>query len=403
LRVAGLFAGVGGFELGLHLAGHRCVLLCEIDEGARAVLAAHFPGVALHGDVRQLRGLPPVDLVAAGFPCQDLSQAGKTAGIGGAQSGLVAEVFRLLGSMRDAPRRLLLENVPFMLQLDGGRAMAYLRQRLEEAGFRWAYRTVDTRAFGLPQRRERVLLLASRTDDPCSVLFADDAGERAFDEDALACGFYSTEGNTGLGWAVDAVPPIKPGSGLGIPSPPAIWMRGLDGAIVTPGVRDAEGLQGFPADWTLPAVLGRKTKEGARWKLVGNAVSVPVAEWLGRRLARPGRYDEGADVPLEGNFSWPPAAYSVDGRVFRADVSAWPVHAPYQSLAEFLAHPPAPLSVRAAAGFLSRAEKSTLRFPDGLLDAVRRHLARLQAAWLPGRTGTRPRAGQRIAEWAKTS
>jgi DNA (cytosine-5)-methyltransferase 1 len=68
------------------------------------VLAAHFPGVPLHSDVRELGELPPVDLVAAGFPCQDLSQAGKTAGIGGAQSGLVGEVFRLLGGMKDGPR-----------------------------------------------------------------------------------------------------------------------------------------------------------------------------------------------------------------------------------------------------------------------------------------------------------
>src|SRR5215468_453878 len=117
LRVAGLFAGVGGIELGLHRAGHTSELLCEIDEGARAVLAARFPGVDLHGDVRELRDLPPIDLVAAGFPCQDLSQAGRTAGISGANSGLVGEVFRLLDGMKGGPRWLLLENVPNMLKL----------------------------------------------------------------------------------------------------------------------------------------------------------------------------------------------------------------------------------------------------------------------------------------------
>jgi DNA (cytosine-5)-methyltransferase 1 len=375
LRVAGLFAGIGGIELGLHRAGHASELLCEIDEGARAVLAAHFPGVALYPDVRELRELPPVDLVAAGFPCQDLSQAGKTAGIGGAQSGLVGEVFRLLAGIQGGPRWLLLENVPFMLQLDQGKAMAYLRQRLEEAGFRWAYRTVDTRAFGLPQRRQRVLLLASRTEDPCSVLFADEAGERTFDEGAAACGFYWTEGTRGLGWAVDAVPTLKGGSTVGIPSPPAIWMRVSEGGIVTPDIRDAERLQGFPADWTLPAVQERKVKKGARWKLVGNAVSVPVAEWLGRRLASPGAYDGGADAPLGRCRSWPAAAYSREGRAFRANVTHWPVHEPFQHLAGFLAHPVTPLSERATAGFLSRASSSTLTFPDGLLDAVRRHLA----------------------------
>lgn len=75
LRVVGLFAGIGGIELGLHRAGHRSVLLNEIEPGAQAVLRAHFSDIALTADVCDLRSLPDVDLVAAGFPCQDLSQA----------------------------------------------------------------------------------------------------------------------------------------------------------------------------------------------------------------------------------------------------------------------------------------------------------------------------------------
>jgi DNA (cytosine-5)-methyltransferase 1 len=322
--------------------------------------------------------------VAAGFPCQDLSQAGKTAGITGANSGLVGEVFRLLGRMREGPRWLLLENVPFMLQLAQGKAMSWLRQVLEGLGFRWAYRTVDTRAFGLPQRRQRVLLLASRTDDPRTVLFSEDAGsEPSFDVAGAACGFYWTEGVRGLGWAVDAVPTLKGGSTVGIPSPPAIWMRPGDGSIATPEIRDAERLQGFPADWTLPAVQDRKTKKGVRWKLVGNAVSVPVAEWLGRCLHEPRAYDDRADLPLADRSPWPAAAYSADGRVFQAAVSPWPVRMPYQSLARFLRYPTALLSKRATAGFLQRAERSTLQFPDGFLDALRRHLDGLRSEAVP--------------------
>src|SRR5690606_11088514 len=77
--VAGLFAGVGGIELGLRRAGHEAALLCEFDPGASAVLEQRFRGVRLHGDVRTLAALPrEVDLLAAGFPCQDLSQAGQT-------------------------------------------------------------------------------------------------------------------------------------------------------------------------------------------------------------------------------------------------------------------------------------------------------------------------------------
>jgi len=163
LRVVGLFAGIGGIELGLHGAGHQSELLCEVMPEAQRVLTARFPDVPLHGDVRTLTGPPPADVLAAGFPCQDLSQAGRTAGIGGRNSGLVHHVFRLLDCHE--PRWLLLENVPFMLQLERGRAMTYLTESLGERGYRWAYRVVDARAFGPPQRRQRVLLLASRLCD----------------------------------------------------------------------------------------------------------------------------------------------------------------------------------------------------------------------------------------------
>ena len=102
LRVAGLFAGVGGLELGLTRAGHETGLLCEIDAGARAVLAARFPDIPCAPDVRELKTLPKgTELLVGGFPCQDLSQAGKTAGIEGSRSGLVGEVFRLPPSMAD--------------------------------------------------------------------------------------------------------------------------------------------------------------------------------------------------------------------------------------------------------------------------------------------------------------
>jgi DNA-cytosine methyltransferase len=174
LRVAGLFAGIGGVEYGLAAAGHDTTLRCEIDDAAGAVLSAHYPDVPLVPDVRDVRNVSGIDLLAAGFPCQDLSQAGRTAGINGKKSGLVGEVLRLVRDFD--PRWLLLENVPFMLALDGGRGMLYLTTWLSNLGFRWAYRVVDTRAFGLPQRRQRVLLLASRSEDPRNVLFADDAG-----------------------------------------------------------------------------------------------------------------------------------------------------------------------------------------------------------------------------------
>jgi DNA (cytosine-5)-methyltransferase 1 len=222
-----------------------------------------------------------------------------------------------------------------------------------------------------------VILLASQTADPREVLFHGDRGERATAEPkGRACGFYWTEGVRGLGWAVDGVPTLKGGSTIGIPSPPAIWMP--DGRIVTPDIRDAERMQGFDADWTAPAAeLGRRG-ERHRWKLVGNAVSVPLAEWVGRRLRSPRPYDESLHEELPPSSAWPRAAWGDEGGNYRVAVSAWPVHAPYQSLASFLRYPTKPLSERAAAGFLHRTARSTLRFPDGFLDAVSAHLDRMR-------------------------
>jgi len=374
LRVAGLFAGIGGIELGLHRAGHRSVLLNEIEPGAQAVLRAQFPGIDLTGDVCDLDHLPDVDLAVAGFPCQDLSQAGRTLGIGGSRSSLVGHVFRLLETAH--PSWLLLENVPFMLQLDRGRAMRHLTAELGRLGFRWAYRVVDARSFGIPQRRQRVLLLASRDHDPRPVLFSDDAGEpRERDPVGLACGFYWTEGIRGLGWAVDAVPTLKGGSTIGIPSPPAVWMP--DGLVGTPDLRDAERLQGFPADWT--AVDGPTTsrRNGARWKMVGNAVCVPVAQWVGERLMGPGIFDDTLAHPLASS-RWPMAAWGEGDRSFTVDVSLWPLAKWRPHLVDFLDHPVHPLSVRATEGFLGRTDRSSLRFPDGFLNAVRQHLKSME-------------------------
>lgn len=217
LRVAGLFAGVGGLELGLKRAGLETAMLCEVWTPAQAVLAKQFPDITLEPDVQHLEALPSdIDVVTAGFPCQDLSQAGRTAGIAGEQSGLVSHVFRLL--RKHHPRWLVLENVRNMLVLDKGKAMLHLVQELEALGYSWAYRLVDSRFTGVPQRRQRVLFVASLSEDPRNVLFADDAGEPDEQDRATdAYGFYWTEGLTGLGWARDAVPTVKGDQGSASP------------------------------------------------------------------------------------------------------------------------------------------------------------------------------------------
>jgi DNA (cytosine-5)-methyltransferase 1 len=339
------------------MAGHEAVLLCENDPFAKAVLEYHFPEVDLASDVRDLTSLPPdVEVVAAGFPCQDLSQAGETRGINGSRSGLVRKVFDLVDASR--PAWVVLENVPFMLQLGRGTAMRYIAESFESRGYNWAYRTVDTLAFGLPQRRRRVFMLASHVQHPASILFQDDAGEHEpKDIVGSSRGFYWTEGLRGVGWAVNSVPTLKGGSTIGIPSPPAIWMP--DGRIVTPDLRDAERMQGFPADWTLPAEeVGRK---GYRWKLVGNAVTVKVAEWIGSILLRSEGEIPDSQRPISMAGAWPASGYSRDGGRWAHECSAWPVALELESVHDFLRHQPKPLSLRATVGFRGRLRRSQLR------------------------------------------
>lgn len=372
MRVVGLFSGIGGIEEGFRRAGLSIELLCEVDPFARDVLRQRFSDVRVESDVRELASLPATDVVAAGFPCQDLSQAGRTGGIAGHHSGLVSEVFRLVDACRKRPEWLVLENVPFMLHLARGRAMRVITGALEERGYDWAYRTVDTMAFGIPQRRKRIVIVAARKSDPRAVLFCDDAGERIPQCRAeTPRGFYWTEGRSGIGWAINAVPPLKGGSGVGIPCSPAIWFP-AQRFIGTLDIRDAERLQGFPADWTRCPVEDRRADK-ARWRLVGNAVSVPVAQWVGRRLLAPGTYDS-KDPELAPTKPWPAAAWGSKGRRYAASVSSWPVRLGFRGLGSFLQYPVTALSERATAGFYARARESRLRYEERFLEDVVHHL-----------------------------
>lgn len=372
MRIASLFAGIGGFELGMHRAGHVTELTCDVLPAARAVLQARFPSAEYRDDILRLRSLPSaIDMLCAGFPCQDLSQAGRTAGLDGERSGLIGEVFRLL-SRRRVPT-VVVENVPFMLQLNGGNAMRAIVDEFERRGYRWAYRVVDSWSFGLAQRRERVYLLASRVLDPSAVILADDVpiARPSTAIGAVPHGFYWTEGQGGLGWAVDAVPTLKNGSTIGIASPPALLMP--DGRIIKVGIRDGERLQGFETDWTVPAEA--VARPAARWGLVGSAVSVPVAEWVGRRLCDPGRYD----VQRDGHFAssgMAPRAARFDGkRRFSVDIGTDPLGVRPPSIISFMrdSEPKELLSAKATTGFLMRTRRAKLRFAPGFIEAVERH------------------------------
>jgi DNA (cytosine-5)-methyltransferase 1 len=151
-----------------------------------------------------------------------------------------------------------------------------------------------------------------------------------------------------------------------------------DGSVNTPDIRDAERLQGFDDDWTVPAIgVGRAS---FRWSLVGNAVTVPVAEWVGRRLQKPGLFDEGRSRKFPDTGRWPRAARFDGSRRSAVEIGALPIWNERTPLHRFLRCPGTPLSARATKGFLSRTEVSSLRFPEGFLDILRAHLGRMKHA-----------------------
>ena len=371
MLLSGLYAGIGGFELGFQLSGHKTLLMSEIDPDAQRVMRQRFNHAELNTDVVKLPALPSgTEIVTAGFPCQNLSMAGDKSGLEGDKIQVVNAMFRLL-EQNPAPW-VVVENVYFMLHLARGAAMEHVLAHFEKLGYHWASRVIDSRAFGLPQRRRRVYIVASLAGDPRDVLLSDDIPNQSWPRVDLArpIGFYWTEGRTGHGLTADAVPPLKIGSGLGIPSPPAVLLP--TGRVATPPIEAVERFQGFPARWT--SVLRYEMKGRNRWRLVGNAVSVPVAEWIGKRLTTPGVYDSSKDTPFTEGRRWPNAAWYMGADRMVANVSEYPVSTRRGRLSAFATEQWPDLSKRALTGFVRRAKEGRLRYPSGFIAALEANL-----------------------------
>lgn len=378
ISVVGLYAGIGGFELGFDALGHSPLVLADKDEHCRLVLGKRFAKARIEADVADLAEIPAsARIVTAGFPCQNLSMAGDKSGLSGSKSGDIRHLFELL-RLGGRPT-LAIENVYFMLHLGRGAAMKSLVKDLEALGYSWAYRVVNTTSFGLPQRRRRVFLVASTTLDPREVLFADECGVTAKPVANIErpIGFYWTEGRRGMGLAVDGIPPLKVASGLGIPSTPAVLFP--DGEVLTPSVEACEALQGFPRGWT---DVNFNTKRSPRWSMVGNAVSVPAARWLAGRLDAPGEMLALRTRRLSAESTWPDAAYGNSDGHFVVEASERPSNVIVPSIETFRDASWKSLSARALRGYLSRAHEGGLRFPDGFLDALHKALVRQESGIL---------------------
>jgi DNA-cytosine methyltransferase len=161
LTVGSLFAGIGGFDLGLERAGMRSVWQCEIDPYAQRVLEKHWPDVLRVPDIRHVgaRTVPYVDVICGGFPCQDISIAGAGAGIDGERSGLWSEYARVVGELR--PRYVVVENVSVLLARGLGRVLG----DLAALGYDAEWDCIPASAVGAPHQRDRIWLVAYPNGD----------------------------------------------------------------------------------------------------------------------------------------------------------------------------------------------------------------------------------------------
>ncbi len=393
MRVASLFAGIGGFDLAADRAGFDPALQVEINTKCRSILARHWPSVDRLEDVRDVESLPAVDLICGGSPCQDVSVAGARAGLDGGKSKLFYEFIRLADSR---PRAwILFENVPGLLSSNSGGDWAISLEgftgvlpetprRWQTGGvcvgpYRWvAWRVLDAQYFGLAQRRKRLFAVAGPRDFPApEILFEPGClpGDSPPREETGAPATCLTAGSPGgSGYRLDdgqlgqLVVPLtaradssEDGTSRGSPLvvdvsqitspdnrsvpgqqsptiaasseivafnalqdpisgqiPGALDSDGSSSAIVafrdhglgcvgdTPGPLgyrperigiaqetiaprrltplEFERLQGFPDDWTAEGADGVEISDAARYHALGNAVAVPVVEWICRRL-----------------------------------------------------------------------------------------------------------------------
>lgn len=354
LTAGSLFSGIGGFDLGLQQGGVPTAWQVENDTYARGVLTRHFPQASQYEDVTHVSStdLAPVDVITGGFPCQDVSVAGRRAGLAGERSGLWFEFHRLLSGLK--PQWVVVENVPGLLSSNAGRDFAVILHGLVQLGYGVAWRILDAQYFGLAQRRKRVFVVghlgsgraaqvlfereSSSGDSPprpearaqlagdvaatlrsagrntsarvgndvgftvtgtlsasgagtartgnsrseAAMLVYRKHGHGVYTGDRVAAPLSATDAKEGR---TLATPPIgwKWNANIGWSFNDNLSPTLHNGSATAVGVRrltptECERLQGFPDGWT----AGQSDTQ--RYRQLGNAVAVPVAQWLAGRI-----------------------------------------------------------------------------------------------------------------------
>ncbi len=298
MKAGSLFSGIGGFDVGFERAGFSVEWCVENDASCQALLAGKFPSASLYGDIRTVSSkvLDDVDVIYGGFPCQDVSIAGYKKGLAGERSGLFHEAVRVVRDVN--PRLVILENVPGLLCSNNGHDFAEVIRELATcwSGAEVGWRVLDSQHFGVPQRRRRVFIVAGPTRGCVeSVLSFSDSIDRAAEEsghtrqatqasDSRGPGKCGPETHTevidrdalnGIVGCLTCHIPKQYAESVRVGHYIAINRNGQDEVrLLTP--LECERLQGFPDNWT------EGQSNTVRYKQLGNAVTVNVAEWLGR-------------------------------------------------------------------------------------------------------------------------
>jgi DNA (cytosine-5)-methyltransferase 1 len=201
-----LFAGVGGFDLAMQRQGVKVVASVEIDKKCNEVLAKHFPEATQFTDVTTVKGKdlinagfnPSTGIITGGFPCQDLSVAGKRAGLAGERSGLFWEIARLVEETQT--EYFIIENVPGLLSSNKGADFGVVIGTMADLGYSVGWRVLDAQHFGVPQRRRRVFIVGRRATSGgvAEILFKSEGLRRDLTSSQQAREGTTTSSNTSV-------------------------------------------------------------------------------------------------------------------------------------------------------------------------------------------------------------
>jgi DNA (cytosine-5)-methyltransferase 1 len=290
LTLNSFFAGIGGFELGFQLAGIRPAFHCEINRYCNSVIKRHWPNTICTENILNLAAdsIPAADVWCGGFPCQDVSVArgwlGRE-GLKGKNTGLFYPFADLVRAK--LPPVVLMENVTGLLNSHDGRDFGVILQTFQELGYGVAWRVLNTRYFGAPQSRPRVYICAWRDSAKRALNVLFEAGA-TFHTESQRHGFLRQTTCQKTGAHVPEVAfclAATSGRHTGTD-----WSRSYisyydEVRRLTP--TECERLQGFPEGWTLPSDnfhLSDDAIDTLRYHAIGNAVSVPVVEWVAGRV-----------------------------------------------------------------------------------------------------------------------